>query len=110
MKEVSKREQMKEVLKQIGYAHDEGRAVIESRTSRATGPSPYQAGVTKMLCDSLNRKLMPIGIALTNATLGWLTDKSAEEVCTQLRRIGLITERSVAEASLDSLVEGNLLL
>jgi hypothetical protein len=103
MKDVSKRERMKDVLKQLVNADDEERAVVADHTSRVAGPSPYEAGVTKMLCDSLNKKLQPVGLILKNATLGWRTDKSAEEVCAELRRIGLITQRSVAEASLDSL-------
>ena len=95
MKDEVKKAQMQDVLQQMGYADDEGRAVIEDRTSRAVGPNPYRASVTKMLCDSLNKQLQPIGLALTSVSLGWRTDKSAEEVCTELRRIGLITKRSM---------------
>ena len=86
---------MQNVLQQMGYADDEGRAVIEDRTSRAAGPNPYRASVTKILCDSLNEKLQPVGLALTNVSVGWRTDKSAEVVHAELRRIGLITKRSM---------------
>ena len=94
MKE-EKRAQMKDVLQQMGYADDEGRAVVEDHTSRAAGPNPYHASVMKMLCDSLNEKLQPIGLNLIDASIGWRKDKSAEEVCAELQRIGLITKRSM---------------
>ncbi len=90
-----KRAQMKDVLQQMGYAEDEGRAVIKDHTSRAAGPNPYHASVMKMLCDSLNQKLKPIGLRLINASIGWEKDKSAEEVYAELQRIGLITKRSM---------------
>ena len=86
---------MKDVLQQMGYADDEGRAVIEDHASRATGANPSHATVMKILCDSLSEKLKPIGLDLRHVRLGWETDKSAEEVYAELRRIGLITKRSM---------------
>jgi hypothetical protein len=53
MKEISKREQMQDVLKIVGgtVAHDSAAGpVIEDQDSRATGPSLEKAAVIKAEC------------------------------------------------------------
>jgi hypothetical protein len=92
MKEETRRAQMQDVL-QLGYADDEGRAVVEDRNSRTTGPNPEKASVIKMLLDSFDQRLKPVGLILTNACVSWETDESPEQVYDKLRQMQLIPEQ-----------------
>ena|ERR1700733_872816 len=93
MGEETKRAQMQEVLQQLGYADDEGRAVVEDRNSRTTGPTPGKAAVIKMLLDSFDDKLKTIGLTLKSACVSWDTDESPEQVYEKLRQMQFVAEQ-----------------
>jgi len=95
MQEETKRAQMQDVLQQIGYVDDEGRAVVEDHNSRAIGPDGASASVIKILCEALDAKLQTVGLVLAGASIGWRTDESAEQVYAKLRNMQLIPDSLV---------------
>jgi len=86
---------MQDVLQQIGYVDDEGRAVVADHNSQAVGSDGASASVIKILCDALDAKLQTVGLHLVNACVGWQTDESAEQVYAKLRNMQLIPDSFV---------------
>lgn len=95
MKEEAKRAQMQDVLQQIGYVDDEGRAVVGDHHSRAVGPDGASTSVIKILCEALDAKVQTVGLSLVNACVGWRTDESAEQVYAKLRNMQIIPDSLV---------------
>jgi hypothetical protein len=104
MKQISKREQMQDVLKIVGGAvsHDSAaRPVMEDQDSRAIGPTPEKATVIKALLDSFSDALRRVGLNLVNAHILWESDESAEQIYDRLRGMNFISD----SRSLPSLFE-----
>jgi hypothetical protein len=95
MKELSKREQMQDVLEIVGgtVSHDiAARPVVEDQDSRATGPTLEKAAVIKALLDSFSDALRRVGLNLVNAHILWESDESAEQIYDRLRGMNLISD------------------
>jgi hypothetical protein len=104
MKQISKREQMQDVLEIADgtVSHDIGaRPVVEDQDSRATGPSLEKAAVIKALLDSFSDALRRVGLNLVNAHVLWESDESAEQIYDRLRGMNFISD----SRSLPSLFE-----
>src|ERR1700719_2376368 len=95
MKQISKREQMQDVLGIVGgtVTHDiAARPVVEDQDSRATGPPLEKAAVIKALLNSFSDSLGRVGLNLVNANVLWESDESAEEIYDRLRGMNFISD------------------